>query len=221
MNPLLGDYHKLAGEAAAGPVDPQLLAKIQAADDKLDIDYLCAEIPTAVRQSLDGVGQVAHIVRAMKEFSHPSSAEKVRMDVNRAIETTAVVARSEWKHVAELETDLAPNLPLVPGLPGDFNQVILNLIVNASHAIGDVVKKSPGRKGLIKISTRLDGAWVEIRVTDNGPGIPENIRHRIYDPFFTTKEVGKGTGQGLAIARSTIVDKHGGELSLESTVGQG
>jgi len=125
------------------------------------------------------------------------------------------------KYVAEMTTDLAPNLPKVYCLPSEFNQVILNLIVNAAHAIGDVVKKAEGTKGVIKITTRQDGSWVEIRISDTGTGIPESIRHRIFDPFFTTKEVGKGTGQGLTIAHSVIVDQHGGTLTFESEMGRG
>jgi signal transduction histidine kinase len=109
-------------------------------------------------------------------------------------------------------TDFASDLPKVSCFPSEFNQAILNLIVNAAHAIGDVVEKVEGTKGVIKISTRQDGPWVEIKVSDTGSGIPEGIRHRIFDPFFTTKEVGKGTGQGLTLAWATVVDKHGGQL---------
>jgi signal transduction histidine kinase len=119
-----------------------------------------------------------------------------------------------------MATNLAADLPKVSGFPDEFNQVILNLLVNAAQAIGEVVKKKGG-KGTITISTRQDGTWVEIRIADTGPGILEEIRHRIFELFFTTKEVGKGTGQGLALARSVIVKKHGGELTFESAVGQG
>src|SRR6185312_11521994 len=135
-----------------------------------------------------------------KEFSHPGAVEKTPTDLNHALQTTVIVARNEWKYVADLETDLDPTLPLTPCLPGEFNQVILNLIVNAAHAIGDVVKNKEGAKGKIRIVSKLNGAWAEIRVSDTGGGIPDAIRSRIFEPFFTTKEVGKGTGQGLAIA---------------------
>ena len=131
------------------------------------------------------------------------------------------MASSEWKYVAEMVTEFDPQLPSIPGLAGEMNQVFLNLIVNASHAIGDVVKKTEGNRGLIKISTRRHDNWAEIQISDTGAGIPEAIRHRIFDPFFTTKEVGKGTGQGLAIAWSTVVEKHHGRLTFESAIGQG
>jgi two-component system NtrC family sensor kinase len=221
LNRLLQDYHALA-EATRGNVSTtEALAKVDSSSQEADLDYLGREIPLALKQSLDGVTAVANIVRAMKDFSHPGSVEKSPTDLNQALQTTIIVARNEWKYAADLETDLAPDLPLVPCLPGEFNQVILNLIVNAAHAIGDVIKQQPGTKGIIRLTTKRDGAWAEIRVSDTGGGIPEAVRPRIFEPFFTTKEVGKGTGQGLAIARSTIVKKHGGTLTFESTMGQG
>ena len=164
---------------------------------------------------------MARIVGAMKEFSHPGVSEKTSIDINRAIESTLTVSHNEWKYVAELVTDLAPDLPLVRCLPGEFNQVILNLIVNAAHAIADTVQNGSATKGTITISTRHRGNWLEIRIADTGPGIPEKIRTRIFDPFFTTKAVGKGTGQGLAIAHSVVVDKHGGTITFETELGRG
>jgi signal transduction histidine kinase len=144
------------------------------------------------------------------------------VDLNRALESTLTVARNEWKYVAEVETDLAPDLPLVPCLPGDLNQVFLNIIVNAAHAIGDVVgMDGAGGKGVIRVGTRAVDGYVEVRIGDNGSGIPEDIRARIFDPFFTTKEVGRGTGQGLAISHVVVVDKHGGSINVESAVGRG
>ena len=186
-----------------------------------NLDYLLAEIPKAVQQSLEGIGRVASIVRAMKEFSHPGTGQKSAVDLNHAIECTITVARNEWKYVAEVVTDFDPHLPPVPCLAGEFNQVILNLIINATHTIADVVGDGSQGKGTITIRTRHAGQWAEIQVRDTGAGIPENIRNRIFEPFFTTKGVGKGTGQGLAISRSVIVDKHGGTLGFETQVGQG
>jgi two-component system NtrC family sensor kinase len=218
---LLRSYQNLAHAVQANDVTPEVLAELESASAQADVEYLIKEIPLAVKQSMEGVGRVARIVQAMKEFSHPGAKERVAIDLSRAIETTITVATSEWKYVADLVTDFDLSLPAVPCLPGELNQVILNLIVNAAHAIGEVVKKEQGAKGVIKISTRSIGPWAEIKIADTGAGIPESIRHRIFDPFFTTKEVGKGTGQGLAIAWSTVVDKHQGQLSFESMVGQG
>jgi signal transduction histidine kinase len=163
---------------------------------------------------------MATIVRALKEFAHPGSHEKAVVDLNRAIESTVIIARNEWKYVAELQTNLDPSLPPVPCHVGEFNQVVLNMIINATHAIADTVKGT-GQKGTITISTtRVDNS-VEIRIADTGGGIPKSIRHKIFDPFFTTKAVGRGTGQGLYIARSVIVEKHGGTIAVDSEVGKG
>lgn len=184
------------------------------------LEYLRAEIPKALEQLLEGVDQVARIVRAMKEFSHPGPVEKMPVDINRAIESTVLVSKNEWKYVADVTTDLDANLPPVPCVAGEFNQVILNLIVNAAHAIGDVVRSSGG-KGVIHISTRQDSRYAEIRVKDSGCGIPEAMQSKVFDPFFTTKPVGQGTGQGLAIAHAVIVQKHCGLITLESELGRG
>ncbi|MDB6036957.1 MAG: domain S-box protein [Verrucomicrobiales bacterium] len=188
--------------------------------NKSDLDYLLKEIPLALSQSIDGVERVASIVGAMKDFSHPG-AEKVPIDINHAIENTLTVARNTWKYIAVVQTQFEASLPLVPCLPGEFNQVILNLVVNAAQAISEALNGTTGRTGTITISTKLLGDHVEIRVSDTGKGIPEAIRDRIFEPFFTTKPVGQGTGQGLAIARAVIVDKHRGDIRFESRCGEG
>ena len=206
--------------ANATPPSAEWLADFRGKAERADLGYLTQEIPKAIQQSLDGVSRVAKIVRAMKEFSHPGTTEKTPLDLNRAIESTLTVATTEWKYVAELVTDFDATLPPVPCLPGEFNQVILNIVVNASHAIADVVG-SGGGKGTITVSTRQNGEWAEVRIADTGTGIPEHARQRVFDPFFTTKGVGKGTGQGLAIAHSVVVEKHGGTLHFETETGKG
>src|SRR4051812_16133130 len=185
-----------------------------------DFDYLKEEIPRALNQSLEGVDRVAKIVRAMKEFSHPAR-EKTATDLNRAIQSTITVASNEWKYVAEVEMDLDAELPQVHCSPAEFNQVVLNMVVNAAHAIGDVVGDGAKGKGKIKVRTRSDGEWAVVEISDSGCGMPPHIQQRIFDPFFTTKEVGKGTGQGLAIAHNVVVDKHGGTIKVVSAPGQG
>ncbi len=198
---------------------------VHAVRDKLeevDWEYLAEEIPEAISQTKDGVHRVSSIVQAMKEFSHPGSKEKTAVDLNRLIETTMTVARNEWKYLAEIKTDFAENLPNVPCFSDELGQVMLNLLVNAAHGIAEKLGANPeGKKGTINLSTRRINDMVEIRITDNGIGIPEAISNNIFDPFFTTKEVGKGTGQGLAIARDVIVNKHGGTLEVESGEGKG
>lgn len=212
---LLKSYEDMAVVAANGPVPTSQLEELKALAEELDIDFLKNEVPLAIEQSLDGLQRIVKIVQAMKEFSHPGTNEKTLHDINRAIETTIDVSRNEWKYHADLIKELDPKLPLVPMLPGEFNQVMLNLIVNAAHAIPEASGEGTN-KGEIVVATRRSGDWVVITVSDNGAGIPDKIKNRIFDPFFTTKEVGKGSGQGLAIAWSVIVDKHGGTLSVES-----
>ena len=164
---------------------------------------------------------MAAIVSSIKAFSHPGGSEKQPFNLNKAIETTATVARNEWKYVSELVTDLDPSLPLVPCDGGDIFQVLLNMIVNASHAIGEVVGDGSSGKGTITISTRHDGDWAEVRISDTGCGIPADVGLKVFDPFFTTKKVGKGTGQGLAISHNVIVNKHSGRIEFESQPGKG
>ena len=217
----LNTYAELFEAAKAGDVSADLIRRVQEDIEDTDVEYLCEEIPTAIGHTLEGVDRIAQIVRAMKEFSHPVQVEKTAIDINKSIESTITVARNEWKYVAEMATDFDASLPLVPCLPGEFNQVILNLIINAAHAIGDGLAKHSTEKGRITVTTRLKDNWAEIQINDTGAGIPEEIRHRIFDPFFTTKEVGRGTGQGLAISHSVITEKHGGTLNLETQAGNG
>ena len=215
------EVEKLILDEYGDTLPDEVKGKFKALLEDLDMEFLLEEVPKAIDQSLEGLGRVTKIVRAMKEFSHPGSAVQEPVDLNKAIQSTVTIARNEWKYVSDLETDLDPDLPLIKCYAGDFNQVILNLIVNAAHAIGDAVKEEPGKKGKITVSTRKVGEWAEVRVSDTGTGIPEEIRGKVFEPFFTTKPVGKGTGQGLALAYSVIKGKHGGEIDLESEVGKG
>jgi signal transduction histidine kinase len=221
LNRLLGKHERLLQTVKAGTISGDIIQEVEDTAKEVDLGYLSGEIPKAIQQTLEGVERVAKIVRAMKEFSHPGTEVKTPVDINKAIESTITVSRNEWKYVAEMVTELDPFLPLVPCLPGEVNQVLLNMIINAAHAIADVVGDGSAKKGMIRVSTRRDGEWAEIRVTDTGSGIPEQIRTRIFDPFFTTKKVGKGTGQGLTISHSVIVGKHGGAISFETEIGKG
>lgn len=219
--PLLNSYRDLLVAAENNAVTPALIAKARAANLAAAPDYLCQEIPRAIQDTLEGVKRTSRIVHAMKTFSHPGSAEKVPVDLRDAIESTLTISRSEWKHVAKIVTDFDPELTEVPLLAAEFNQALLNLVVNAAHAITDALGPRSRNQGTITITTRRLAPWAEIRVSDTGTGIPEHVQHRIFDPFFTTKPPGKGTGQGLAIARSVVVERHHGSLVFETAVGQG
>jgi PAS domain S-box-containing protein len=207
------------------------LPEIADAAQDADLEYLQEEIPKAAAQAQEGISRVSHIVRAMKEFSHPGTTQKTATDLNRALDSTLTVAHNEWKYVADLVTDFDPSLPLIPCLAAEMNQVFLNMIVNAAHAISDVVGDGSLGKGTITVRTRLlknsglknSGLanCVEISVADTGCGMTDEVRARIFDPFFTTKPAGRGTGQGLAISHTVVVEKHGGRIAVETAPGRG
>ncbi len=217
---LLEQYRQLLENSKENNVASELVSQIEQTIDKLKIEYLIEEIPEAIDESLGGINRVAKIVRAMKKFAHPGTDEKTNIDINQSIESTITVAKNEWKYVAEMKTEFDPDLPLIPVLPGEFNQVILNMIVNAAHAISDVVSDNHG-KGEITIRTSIEDKWAKICISDSGSGIPKEVRAKIFDPFFTTKEVGRGTGQGLAIAHDVIVKKHNGIIDCQTEEGKG
>ncbi len=214
---VLVQVDRLLEKSQGGTVDAEQLDGIRRTIEEVDAGFLRNEIPESIQQTLQGVSQIASIVRAMKEFSHPGSREKQAIDINRAVENTLTVSRGEWKHLADLVLDLQPNLPPVPCYPADLNQVVLNIVVNAAHAIAE----TPSGHGTITVSTRRCDDWIVIEIGDTGPGIPEDIRPRVFDHFFTTKQVGKGTGQGLTIAYAMVVEKHGGTLDFRTELGKG
>ncbi len=181
---------------------------------------LRSEVPKAIEQSIEGLGRISTLTSAMKNFSHPGQVKMQPADLNTAIENTINVCRNEWKYVADVVTDFDRNLPLVHCLASELNQVWINMVVNAAHAIAEVAAERPHQKGTIRISTRRVGETVEVSVSDNGCGIKPENRDKIFEPFFTTKDVGKGTGQGLAISHSVIA-KHQGNVRVESEVGKG
>jgi PAS domain S-box-containing protein len=223
---VLDRQYRLLSTTADAKCWRERFAEVEALRAEMDVDFLTEEIPKAMDQSIEGLESIARIVRAMKEFSHPGGNAKEAANLNAAIESTTIVCRNRWKPVADLELDLDPTLPHAAVLLGEFNQVVLNLIVNAADAISETAGANAagaesGRKGHIRISTRAIGSQVEIRIQDNGPGIPPAVAKRIFEPFFTTKPVGKGTGQGLMLSRNVIVKKHGGELQFEPAPGGG
>lgn len=186
-----------------------------------DLSFLLDEIPQALDQTLQGTANVTRIVKAMKGFSHPGSECFQEVDLNWALESTLIVSRSEWKYCADLVTDFSPDLPTIRCLPGELNQVFLNLIVNAAHAMQERQQVDKDTKGTLTVRTRFDQQMVYVEIEDTGVGIPKAIRDRVFDPFFTTKDVGKGTGQGLAISYSIVVDLHQGAISFQSNEGLG
>jgi signal transduction histidine kinase len=203
---------------ARGALSPHEDAALRGVESRGDLDFVFAEGPAAVERTLRGVDRVAEIVRALRAFAHPDDGAMAPADLNRAVRDAVVIARGEYKHSAEVELQLDPELPLVTCNLGQINQVLLNLLVNAAHAV-----EAKPREGLgcIVVRSWLQGDSVCVSVRDDGTGIEPSIRGRIFDPFFTTKPIGKGTGQGLALVHSFVEVNHGGQLSFDSVVGEG
>jgi len=218
LMPLLRTHRGNLACAGSGASSEEMLAA-DPAEGGVDICHIEQQVPKALDRSVEGLERVATLVRALNEFSHPAQKTKEPADLNHALSTTITIAHNQYRYVAELKTDFC-DLPVVYCHVSELNQAFLNLIVNAAHAIEAVVKGT-GRKGAIGVTTRRDRDQVVVTVSDTGVGIPEHVQANVFDPFFTTKEVGKGTGQGLAIARNVIVDKHGGSIGFVSEVGVG
>ena len=205
----------LTGETAKSLEEARGL--LDASRAQLKLKFLLENVPKSLRDAASGIEHVSSIVRAMKSFAHVDHDEKVTGDINQAIRDTLMVAQSEYKSVANVETDLG-ELPPVICFLGRLNQVFLNLIVNAAHAISEA---KPATGGKIRVVSRVKDNVVTVTISDNGGGVPEGIHDKIFDQFFTTKPVGKGTGQGLSLARGIVVEAHGGTLSFETAQGKG
>ncbi|HEX6637900.1 MAG TPA: HAMP domain-containing sensor histidine kinase, partial [Steroidobacteraceae bacterium] len=214
----LADYRALAAGVLSGQDVTAAARKAGETDEAADVDYFLKNAPDALDRALEGIGRVGSIAKSMTEFAHPDT-QKAEIDVNRAVRTTLNMARNEYKNVAELITDFG-DVPRVHCHAGDINQVVLNLVLNAAHAIGDAVEGTDD-KGRLTVRTRVIGDFVEISVGDTGAGIPDAVRARIFEPFVTTKEVGRGAGQGLALSRGIVVEKLKGSLHFETETGKG
>lgn len=221
LDRLLAGCHQLLTAAKQGTVPPELTARVETLMGEAEVDYLREEVPKAVAQSLEGVARVAKIVRSVREMSHPGApGRKIPLDLNKTLESALTMARNEWTLVAEVVTDFDPALPPVPCLEDVLHQALLNLLINAAQAVGEVVQGT-NRKGIITVRTRRQGDWAQLEIHDTGLGIPQAVQPKIFEPFFTTKDVGRGTGQGLAIAHASIVRQHGGSLWFETREGRG
>ena len=218
---VIGRFRALREVAAKQPACAQEVQAVAAAEQEAEIDYLLAEIPRCLQQTLDGLTRVTRIVRSLKEFAHPNSPDLTPADLNRVIETSIDVSRHEWKYVANVALELDATLPHVPCVMDEFNQVMLNVIINAAHAIGDALKQRGGERGQITVRTRHEAPWAVLEIEDTGTGIAADVRDRIFEPFFTTKSSGRGTGQGLAIVHTVIVKHHHGTIDVVTEPGRG
>ncbi|CAM3818469.1 sensor histidine kinase [Rheinheimera salexigens] len=179
--------------------------------EKYEFDYIIEDLPTLIAQSEAGLQRVIEIIRDLKDFSHLEDAEFVEADLHSGIQSTLNIIANELKYKADLKLNLA-DIPLISCIPSQINQVLLNFLLNAAQAID--------KRGVITINTGFDDNWVWFSVEDNGSGIEKDQLEKIFQPFFTTKDKGQGTGLGLALSRS-IVDKHQGILEVKSELGIG
>jgi signal transduction histidine kinase len=215
---VLAAHKTLIDQAESLPLLSEQVQTIKALEDSFKLDLILEDLALLFDDSREGFSRVTAIINSMRDFSRTDRVgELEEFNVNRGIETTLVIARNEYKYVCDVETDLG-DLPDIPCIPNQINQVFLNIIVNAAHAIAS---QNRSGKGTIKIVTSADATTVSCRISDDGPGIPEEISNRIFDPFFTTKAPGKGTGLGLSISYDIVVNKHKGDITVESRVGQG
>lgn len=217
---VLALYQDLTEEMAAPADHPWVdaVARIEAKRQALKVDFILEDIPGLFQDSREGLERVTSIVQNLRDFSRIDQAqEQDAFNINRGIESTLVVAQNEIKYDADVHLELG-DIPPVPCQAGQLNQVFLNILVNAVQAI-----KSQGTedRGTITIRTYAEGDAVVCEIQDSGPGMPEEVRTKVFDPFFTTKPVGKGTGLGLSVSYDIIVNKHEGQLQVESKVGQG
>ena len=196
-------------------------AELEALMKGEDIEFLIDEMPVAFDQSVEGLQRIAKIVGAMKSFSHSGDEKMHKVDLKEAISSTITVARGEWRYVADLEAEFSEDVPLVTCSRDEVNQVVLNFIVNAAHAVEEKFGRERMEKGLIQVRVYPADDTVVIEITDNGTGMSKEVCKRIFEPFFTTKPPGKGTGQGLSLAYAVIIEKHKGQILVNSEIGLG
>lgn len=218
---VLNKSEELVNGFKEGGAVMELVMQVEETMKKAKIGYMRKEIPFAIEETIGGIDQVASIVSGMKQFSHPGSTEMQLTDINASISNTLTVARNEWKYVADIDNQLNDSIPKVLCHEMELNQVFLNIIINAAHAIESAQKDGDKGQGTITIKTSVVEDHVEVAISDTGTGIPEEAQGKIFDPFYTTKEVGKGTGQGLSIAYNVVVNKHGGSITFETQEGVG
>lgn len=219
---LYSAYRQLINQVrAGGTITAQQLQALTAIESEVEVDYLHDELGQALSQSLEGIDMVSKIVLALKDFSHPSLHEFSLTDVNKCVDTVCTISRHEWKRVADLKLELAGDLPFLFCSHNEIHQVLLNLVVNAAHAIGAKITAKTYDRGVITVSTNAVGEQVEIKIADDGPGILAEHLPLIFNRNFTTKTAGNGTGQGLNLVQEIVEKRHGGTITLTSVVGEG
>jgi signal transduction histidine kinase len=209
---------RLAEPLAVAGVDQAWLDQVaQSAGPATDaaLRWVAASL-TAVRLAAEleeSTDRMSSLVKSVKSYAYMDRGDLVEVDLHEGLETTLAVLGYKLKHTEiEIARDYDRALPKLTVRGSELNQVWTNLLDNAIDALGE--------RGTITISTHADGQCAVVEITDDGPGIPEQVATRIFEPFFTTKDVGQGTGLGLATARRIVVDRHDGSLTLDSAPGR-
>ena len=203
-------FNQLYAAARKNEQYNDLISSIDAYNHSVALPELISEISEALQESRDGIHQVRDIVLLMKEFAHPGGWDAESVDLNKIVENVIKLSRSRLKGAIEIKLEKAEDLPEIQGRRGQIQQVILNIVMNALDAVED----SDRQAGLVCIRTWCDGDFAKIAISDTGAGVSEELKEKIFNPFFTTKPVGKGTGQGLALAKDCVVKGHNGRLGL-------
>lgn len=186
---------------------------IERREKKLKLDFILNDIDNLIMENIEGLARITNIVANLKKFSREGeSNDFIQTDINDGIRSVLVICKNEIKYHADVKTELN-DVGTIPCNISELNQVFLNILVNAAQAIKEQARDE---KGNISIKTYKDNEWIYCEISDDGPGIPEEILSKIFDPFFTTKEVGVGTGLGLSISREIVVGKHKGDLQVKS-----
>lgn len=207
----------LKDEVESTPIQ-DFLDRVENAIDESDYKYIIEDYEGLFKDTSIGLERVEKIVMSLRKFSRVDHMMTfTEYNLNEGIDETLIIANNEIKYSAEVIKDMQ-YVPLTYAIAGEINQVLLNILINATHAIKE---KGKNHKGIIKITTRSDEKYIYCEIMDNGIGIKARDQDQIFVPFFTTKEVGNGTGLGMSIAYDIITNKHSGEINFISEYGMG
>jgi len=222
LQKVLEKSEKLLAAEGDEPARKKLAAELTALVSEPGYRYFLDELKQTIKESMDGMERIKTITGSMKSFMHNGARQFVSYNVNQIISDAVNLSRNEWKHIARMKLDFGENLPLLYCCPQELCQVFLNIVINAVHAIvaREGAEKSGEMHGDIGIRSCCNNDNIEVHITDNGVGIPDEVKAHIFEPFFTTKGIGEGSGLGLYISR-TIVEELGGVILAESKPGEG
>lgn len=202
---------KLEEMVTSGESSPETSEQLAVLRQKLKIPIILEDFHQVIEESVEGAERIKKIVLDLKCFSRTETTETALADINECLKSALGIVHNELKYKAQVTCEYGELSPTLCNKQ-KLGQVFINLLINAGHAIDT--------QGEITVSTRQENDWIVVDISDNGCGIQEEIRQQIFEPFYTTKEIGKGTGLGLAICRD-IIHQHSGKIELVSEIGKG